>query len=325
MALEPSLYTKDKEVIYSVISDADTAVGRQIMVNKEFRRLLAEIIIRETDKPAVYKGSVIIGSVGGEPKTEISTLSNLQDSATVDLISSLVKKSSPCEKQDIQCIYRTVDDYLRANAPEEKMQNIYYIADAHGEEEEVHWNCVIVDGIKKQIVIYDPSTQGGYDFSNVKRRVFLSSCIEMTGFPAFTIVFDLVQQKFCDPYKYPGADIFCQSWVMIFSSMYILDLLDGFAKIDYIALQSLPLKMWLICLFRKYNKILGVRNYGLNVDAFFKYAILDRTVKKNKDYDVVMVPKVINCGKKKPVAFSVIENFSNKDSNNSYHFVPFEN
>lgn len=318
MSIEPVFYKKDKGAIYDAISEADTAIGRQIMVNKEFRRLLTQIIIDEVKKKSVvYKGSVIIGSVGGEPKSEVSSLQNLKDEFTVDLISNMIKKSSKCDNPNQQCLYKSVQDYLRANSPEEKTINIYYIADAHGEEEEVHWNCVIVDGVENRIVLYDPSTQGGYDFSKTKRDAFLSELAEITKIPVYTIVFDMVQQIFCDPYKYPGADIFCQSWVMLFSSVYILDMLDKFSKINFAKLQSLPLKMWLICMFKKHNKKLAVESYGLNVQAFFKYAIID-TTKKSKNYEVALVPKIVNCGKKKPIAFSVVENFSDADSNQTY-------
>lgn len=312
-------YQGDKDAIYNEIGDADTAIGRQIMVNKEFRTLFAEIITKEAKTDSVYKGSVIIGSVGGEEEHEISSLKILKDPYTVDLISAKIKKSSKCNKKT-QCIYRSVEDYLNANPPEKDKMSIYYVADAHGEEEEVHWNCVISDDINKRIVLYDPSTQGGYDFAEIKRTTFIQTLEKMTGLPAYRIVFDVVQQIFCDP-KYPGADIFCQSWVMLFSSMYILDLLDGFAKIDYIKLQSLPLKMWLICIFNKYDKILQIKSYQVEVEAFYKYAIID----KKKNFEIVLLPEVINCGKKQPVAFSVIKNFFNPNLKNSYKFVPITN
>jgi hypothetical protein len=362
---EVKLKKQEDEDLYNEIGEIETHVGKSVMINKEFRRSVANIIIKEAndnrkDKLNVaYKGSCIIGSSTNDPKEEISKLTALKDKhkETVDLISKFDKTKCGKTKEQKesawatsehtlpkthspQCIFKTIKEYLDYNFPEEGKINIYYVAHAHGSGQniDVHWNCVIVDYPEKKIVWYDPATYNDeneedseeetYNFSITKKTEFVSVLTKMTKLPCYDIQFDDAQQRVCDP-DFHGADTFCQSWVMLFSSLYINnktypDLIDKFAKIDFETYQTLPVKMWLKCIFKHYP-VLEVEAYGNEdiLDTFYDYSILNIFKDKSPQKEVskiVKVPEVLDYGKKKPIVFSIVENFYNKKSKSKYKY-----
>ena len=209
-------------------------------------------------------------------------------------------------------------DFFQANPPEEKGITFYYIADStgNGKDIEIHWNCLIVNAIMNKIELYDPSASG-YNFEHEKLKYTIDAVINVSpyfsSFDIITLNFSTPQQTVCNS-EYPGVDIFCQSWVMFFSAIYIADKIEEFATIDFSKWQTIPLKMWMICMLTRYDDKLQVRNYGIDIDNFFNYSILHTYKGDVPTYILAKLPEIIDCGKNQPVVYSIIKNFSDPSS-----------
>ena len=302
--------------LYNPTSEADTAFGKQIMLNKEFRRLLTECSIKDSGRNDVaYGGSCVIGNLfKASPKYKVD-LSALQDPYTVDLVS--IELDTRCARgKDKQCTYSSIEEYAAKNLPAPGKITIYYISDAtgNGKSLDVHWNTVIVDPKAEYVMVYDPSGDG-YNFNSDKRMLFCKSIAKNYNYPIVTIQFDECQQQVCNS-KCAGVDIFCQSWVVFFAAIYITDQLKGLAKIDFGKYQALPLKMWISCMVKRYQNILSFEDYGLDLTHFFRYAILQG--ERTKEYTIANMPSIIPCGDKMPVTYSVVKNFEDPKSKNTF-------
>lgn len=317
-------YQDEDEDIYNKTTIADVDIGKKIMVNKEFRHILANCIITDNkkQKSVAYGGSCIIGSVTDMETNHTSKLKSLHDSDTVDLVSAIgsskTKKSR--KSQTKQKIYSSMEDFFDVNKPSKKNITFYYIADAHGNGSDVliHWNCIVIDSKIKSILLYDPSNSG-YNFNITKLdSTFKALKVYCPDFDTKIIKFDIPQQIICNS-SYPGVDVFCQSWVMLFSAVYISGYMDDFAKIDFEKYQTMPLKLWLICMFERYNKKLQLELFeGVETENFFKYVILHVEKDEESSYVLANIPKIIDYGKKKPIIYSVIKNFSDPKSIHTY-------
>ena len=303
--------------LYNPTSEADTAFGKQIMLNKEFRRLLTECSIKDSGRnDVVYGGSCIIGNIfKTSPKYKVN-LEGLKDAYTVDLIA--IDVETKCARgKDKQCTYSSVEEYAAKNSPPPGKLSIYYISSATGSGKnlDVHWNTVIVDPKTQRVVVYDPSGDG-YNFDSDKRMMFCKSIAKNYSYDMVSVEFDESQQQVCNS-ACAGVDIFCQSWVVFFAAVYITDQLKGLAKIDFSKYQALPLKMWVSCMVKRYRDILSVEDYGLDLTHFFRYVILQG--EKTKEYMIANMPEIVPCGDKMPVVYSIIKNFETPNSKNNFY------
>jgi len=228
----------------------------------EFMRLMNNKLVVRDDIMApllknntnyCYGGSFYFAS-------DTDNMNSLIDFLSHDIVSPITK----CRKRrKCQSIYKTLEDFFKANPPDTTKRTIYFVGDAHtnGKHVEVHWNCFIVD--KNTIWWYDPSfdeetkRQRVYNFSVEKREKIKTTIGSINTPKTLTRIYGThrAQQVCTDSSK--AIDIFCQSWVLIFAASAIEDVNEEFLHLDFPFYQNKILKAWLKCLFKRSSELRG--------------------------------------------------------------------
>jgi len=219
-----------------------------------------------------------------------------------------------------QQVYPTVHHFFETNPPLKNKVNIYYFGHAHGEGKhvDIHWNCLIVDMKNNTYFMYDPSDEQGpdqgYNFDSIKKRIIFEGMTAQVYDVSKTIPKNVTTlppsgqraQQFCAAWddKYGiVADVFCQSWVLVFTSAYLNGVVDEFFSIDFRKAQMMIVKVFFSCLLSRmsvyYKGVIKEKEYA----SFFKVC---RQCDEKKCVLKKVLP-IIPTGKKKlPCIVSIV-------------------
>lgn len=229
-----------------------------LMNNKQFITTIMTLVKKEAGprgKDVRFAGAAIVGGPNDD-------LNELIDDSTLDIVSPKLK-TRMAKKRSNQHTFSSLHDFFKARSPQEKKCNVYFFGDAYstgGSSEfvAIHWNCCIVDARNNRhfTVWYDPSealehVEEAYNFEKIKKNNILR-VLAHSKYPIITFKTPQRAQQACA--EHPGQDVFCQTWVLLFASVYINDACAGFARIDFAHWQTQPLKMWAKCLATRMPK-----------------------------------------------------------------------
>jgi hypothetical protein len=232
-----------------------------LMNDRAFMASLMRTMLKEAGSDGNnmrFGGACIIGR-----KRDDLTL--LKSPLTLDLVSSTMKLYKP-RKRTHQSVYNTYSQFLDANPPRIEKANIYFAGDAHGSGEHIsiHWICYIIDlRPPTRLIWYDPSVESGeqgdaYNFSPKKKRRILKTVGKKLPINIFKTM-DLQEWKTRDRAQQwcatsPSQDVFCQTWVLMFASVFINGAWEGYKRINFVKWQNQPLKMWARCITSRMPK-----------------------------------------------------------------------
>lgn len=186
--------------------------------------------------------------------------------------------------------------------PKKDYVNIYFVEDAF-----LRWTCCLVEmrpskTTEPVMIWYDPSDQLGRCTPRFDRNRKDQVIRQFEPMQVIDLKTPERVQQFCT--NHPAQDIFSLSWSVMFSSVYINDAFNDFAKIDFVRWQTQPLKMWIRCIIARlppnWIDILDEPKFK----RFFSHC--RRVVGNGYDAVVERLPKIHKFEGKKPCIYSVI-------------------
>ena len=225
-----------------------------LMNNRNFLSTLMRTVIKDSGKKNIsFRGAFLYGTPGKD-------ISELIDTETIDLVFPGKEKIKKTLTK--QSIFTSVESFIKHRKPLPNKCNIYLAADLYGSGQYIstHWNSFILDlrdPDYKYLVKYDPSEdmevdEEVYNFDQKKRNNIIKVMEDYTNDDTITLRTNQRAQQFCA--EHAVQDVFCQSWVVLFASVYINNCFEDYSKINFIKWQTQPIKLWLTCMATKMPK-----------------------------------------------------------------------